>query len=198
MPINRSINEFLSVNGHSWSDVRDATDALTFTVPDDPIFLRGCVIGDGSACTGSKAVRMLEGVSAAYIGAAAAYVIFDDGRVLRYDHAGIIPKAQDRLTMPPPGSYKLRPPRKSNSLGKPQGPSARAHGAKREALLKYKRPQSGNRYSPQAFKSVDPDSIDRWADGVSDDPGLELNAVDPTQVKTPRTYNRSVAAILRG
>jgi hypothetical protein len=103
--------------GYDLSRIRDATVPLEFEVPDDPAFIKGCVIGNPCACTGAKAVLEIKGVEWCWIGVKKAYVAFVGGEVLRYVHDGVIPKAQDNLTMPPPGTYKLRPPTVADRLG---------------------------------------------------------------------------------
>lgn len=102
--------------------VKDATwrkhGPLEFEIPDDPLFFGGCVIGDACNCTAAKAIKGLEGVLWTWVGASKAIVVFADGRQLRYQHSGVIPKMQDRLMMPPPGVYRLNPPRPSVRLGR--------------------------------------------------------------------------------
>jgi hypothetical protein len=107
----------VSKRGRNPGDVVDAEYELEFTIPDDPMFLRGCVIGVPTKCTAAKAVKEEPGVVWAWISAIRAVVEFDNGEILRYVHNGVIPKTQDQLIMPPPGEYRLMPPRGTQKLG---------------------------------------------------------------------------------
>lgn len=89
--------------------VIDATEPLEFEVRDDPKWLKGLTLGDESNCPASKACTDLPEVAKAFIVRKYAYVVFNDGRQVRYEHNGLIPKAFDHNIMTPAGIYSLKP-----------------------------------------------------------------------------------------
>jgi len=115
------------------ADVTDASEGTEFHVPDhdEPEWkelLKGATIGDGSNCIGARcALRYIPGADWVHIGASVAVVHYTDGRLLRYLHNGIIPKAQDEGHYPPPGQHTLRVPYPQAQLGasRPTGPKKR-------------------------------------------------------------------------
>jgi hypothetical protein len=117
--------------------VEDATEPFEFEVPENKPWFMGCPPGDPTRCSGAKAILEQPGTVFVWMGAHIAVVGFMDGRYLRYQHNGIIPKANDENLQPPAGKYRLTPPRPSQRFGRPTR-TGRRDGA---------RPNSGRRVS---------------------------------------------------
>jgi hypothetical protein len=107
----------LSAVGLDPEKVVDAVEPFHFEIPKDPKFIKGCVIGDPCNCSASKAIKSNIDVTFVWVGAHMAIIAFANGSILRYQHNGVVPKSQDNLIMPPPGKYRLIPPKPSNKLG---------------------------------------------------------------------------------
>lgn len=131
----------LRAAGYNPSKTKFADEKLKFTIPSDPSWRRGCVIGEPCGCTGWKAIMERDDVEACWLYAHIAIVVFTDGRILKYEHNGLIPNSQDiTLIMTPPGDYYLNPVRASDKRGRRNMPTNTKIGAY---------PQRGRRSSPR-------------------------------------------------
>lgn len=98
--------------------VTDATEPLEFTVPKDPRWRKGLVVGEPNGCTAAKGCRDIPEVVDAFILAKVAFIVFDGGDIVRYEHEGLIPNQLDNFIMTPPGTYRLNAVSPSHRLGK--------------------------------------------------------------------------------
>jgi hypothetical protein len=103
----------LRAAGFDPADIRDAQKSDEFTIHIGPKELKGSVIGDPMNCAGANACKKQQHAKWAWVGAVIAIVAFEDGRLLRYQHNGQLPKKHDQgiFTI---GDYVFRYVREAN------------------------------------------------------------------------------------
>lgn len=114
--------------------VEDGQGTLEVIIPDysTPLgkkMIKGARIGVGSECVGARcALWSIPGAEWVYVGARVAIVFYENGKLLRYEHTGIIPKNQDAGFYPKPGTYALKMASPSRQLGQRRLVSGKGDG----------------------------------------------------------------------
>jgi hypothetical protein len=75
--------------------------------------LKGSVIGDPENCTGARCIKKQTEAVWVWVGVTVAIIGYSNGRLIRSEHNGEIPRSQDEGFFPI-GRYKFRAPRPSN------------------------------------------------------------------------------------
>ena len=99
-------NRALREAGFDPANVENATPEDEFTLHIGLKELRGSRIGHPMLCSGARACKRQRGATFAWIGACVAILGFANGRVVRYQHNGQLPKRQDE-GMFAVGEYKF-------------------------------------------------------------------------------------------
>lgn len=106
----------------SFPDMVDATEPYEMTVTLKHV--KGAITSDKQNCAGARCIKDSVGVEDAWVTRTRTYILFEDGRMVRYANPVALEKTIDGFDSTGffmPGTYKLVPPVPSQALGTKKG-----------------------------------------------------------------------------